>query len=105
MLKCINNGVMTIKPGHQTTGNAHMIWSDELSFMQFPMSGRGYVWRTPKQAYNPECLVPTVNQGGDSVMVWAAISWYSILLVPLLLFYYLILVSFNLNTTNAAITC
>jgi hypothetical protein len=31
MLRCINNGVVTIKPGHQTTGNAHVIWSDELS--------------------------------------------------------------------------
>jgi hypothetical protein len=31
----------------------------------------------PKEAYNPECLVPTVKQGGGSVMIWAAISWYS----------------------------
>ena len=36
-----------------------------------------YVWRTPKEAYNPECLVPTVKNGGGSVMIWAAISWYA----------------------------
>jgi hypothetical protein len=30
--------------------------------------------------------VPTVQDGEGSVMVWAAISWYSILLVPLLPF-------------------
>jgi hypothetical protein len=57
MLRCVNNGVPTIKPGHQTTGNAHMIWSDELAFTLFPTSGRVYIWRTLKEAYNPECLV------------------------------------------------
>jgi hypothetical protein len=80
MLRCVNKGVMTIKLGHHTTGNTCLIWSDEMSFTLFPMSGRVYVWRTPKEAYNPECLVPTVKHGGGSVMVWAAISWYNILL-------------------------
>jgi IS30 family transposase len=47
----------TIKPGHQTTGNARVIWSDESSFKLLPTSGRVYVWRTHKEAYNPECLV------------------------------------------------
>jgi hypothetical protein len=56
-----NNGVRAIKPGCQTTGNAHIIWSDESSFMLFPASGRVYIWRTPKDAYNPEYLLPTVN--------------------------------------------
>jgi hypothetical protein len=85
MLRCVNDGVTTIKPGLQTTGNARMMWSDELPFMLFPTLGRIYVWRTPKEASNPECLVPTVKHGGGSMMVWAA-SWYSILLVPLLSF-------------------
>lgn len=40
--------------------------------------GKVNVWRTPKQAYSLDCLIPTV-------MVWAAITWYSIL-VPLLAF-------------------
>jgi hypothetical protein len=101
MLKFVNDGVTTIKPGHQTTGNARVIWSDESSFTLFTTSGRVYVWRTPKEAYNPECLVPTVKHGGfcdglvsnivvfclfhyyhgsnsktqGSVMVWSAISW------------------------------
>ena len=43
----------------------------------FPASGRIYVCRTPKEAYNPECLLPTVKQGGGSVTIWAAISCYS----------------------------
>jgi hypothetical protein len=61
-----------------------VIWSDEPSFTLFPTSGRVYVWRTPKEAYNPEYLVPTVKHVVGSVMVWAAISWF--MLVPLLPF-------------------
>jgi hypothetical protein len=53
------------------------MWLDVSSFTLFPTSGRLCVWRTPKDAYNPECLVPTVKHGGASVMVWAAVSWYS----------------------------
>jgi hypothetical protein len=47
---------MTIKPGHQTTGNARVVWSDESFFTMFPKSGKVYVWRTPKEACNPECM-------------------------------------------------
>jgi hypothetical protein len=69
MLRCINNGVTTIKPGHQTTGNVCVLWSDESSFTLFPTSGRVYIWRTSKEAYNPEWLVPKVKHRGSSVMV------------------------------------
>jgi hypothetical protein len=55
MLRCVNDGIMTIKPGHQATGNMHMIWSDETSFMLFCTSGRVDIWRTPREAYNLEC--------------------------------------------------
>jgi hypothetical protein len=55
----------------------HVIWSDESSSTLFPTSGWVCVWRTPKEVYNPECLVPTVKHGGGSVLIWAAISWYS----------------------------
>jgi hypothetical protein len=67
--------ITTLKPGHQATGNMRVIWSDESFFMLFPIS---YVWRTPNEAYNLECPVPTVKQRGVCGMVWAAISWYSI---------------------------
>jgi hypothetical protein len=86
MLRCVNSGVTTIKPGHQTTRNKHMIWSDEPSFTLFPTSGSVCIWRTPQEAYNSEFLVPTVKHRGASVMVCAAISWYSIRLVPVLPF-------------------
>jgi hypothetical protein len=42
------------------------------------MSGRVYVRRTTKEVYNSEYLVPTVKHGESSVIVWAAISWYSV---------------------------
>jgi hypothetical protein len=67
LLRCVNNAVTTIK--HQTTGNACMIWPDELSFTLFPTSRIVYIWGTPKEAYNLECLVPTVKHWGGSVMV------------------------------------
>jgi hypothetical protein len=50
------------------------MWSD-ASFT----SGRVYVWTSPKEAYNPEYLVPTEKCGARSVTIWAAIS--NILLV------------------------
>jgi hypothetical protein len=64
MLRCVNDGVMTMKPGHQTTGNACVVRSDESSFTLLSTSGRVYVWRTPKEAYNPERLVSTVKHVG-----------------------------------------
>jgi hypothetical protein len=81
MLRCVN-GVTTIKPWHQITRNAAVIWSDESSFTLFPTSGRIYVWRTPKEAYNPECLVPTVKHGwgcddlGSNIMIFCWSHYY-----------------------------
>jgi hypothetical protein len=69
MLSCVNNGVITIKPGHQTTGNMYLTWSDELSFTLFPTSGRVYIRRTPKDGYNLECQIQTVKHREGSSMV------------------------------------
>lgn len=41
----------------------------------FPTNG--HVWRTLCEAYDPNCIVPTVKHRSDSVMIWAAISRYS----------------------------
>jgi hypothetical protein len=74
----IYGGAAIAKHRHQTTGNARVMWLVESSFTLFPTSGGVYVCRTPKEAYNPECLDPTVKHGGCSVTDWAAISWYSV---------------------------
>jgi len=50
--------------------------------MLFPTSGQVYVWTSPKEAYNPECLVSTLKHAARSVMIWAALS--SILLLRMI---------------------
>jgi len=50
----------------------YVLWSDELFFTLFPTSGQVYASRIPKEAYNPECLVPTVKHGSRAVTIWAA---------------------------------
>jgi hypothetical protein len=60
--------------------------SDELSLRLFPTWGKVYVWRISKEAYNPECQVPAVKHGEVLWWFWSAVSWYSILLFPLLHF-------------------
>jgi hypothetical protein len=59
---------------YETIENERVIWSGESPFKLVPTSGRVYVRRAPKEAYNPECLVPTVKHKGGSVMVGAAVS-------------------------------
>ncbi|GFV35330.1 transposable element Tcb1 transposase [Trichonephila clavipes] len=45
-----------------------VIWSDESTFPLFQTTGSVYVWRTPKEAFAPECIVPTVKHGCGSLM-------------------------------------
>lgn len=49
----------------------------------FPHLLRIMVWRSPKEAFHPNCYVPRVKNGAGLVMVCAAISCYS--LGPLLM--------------------
>jgi hypothetical protein len=57
----------------------HKTWSSDIwkNAIWSPTSGRDYVWRTPKEGYNPECPVPIVKHGRGSVKIWAAMPWYS----------------------------
>jgi len=54
----------------------YVIWSDELSFTMFSISGQVYIWGMPKEAYNPAFLAPTVNYGdicddlGSNILVF-----------------------------------
>jgi hypothetical protein len=55
-----------------------VILSDESSFTLFLTSGRVYVWRTPKEAYNPECLISRVKQGGSDGLGSSIMVQYSV---------------------------
>ena len=54
-----------------------VIFSDKSSFTLFPTTGRVYFWRQPKEAFDPDCLHPTLKHGRDSVMTWGTICWKS----------------------------
>jgi hypothetical protein len=49
--------------------------------MLFPAPGRIYVCRTPKEAYNPECLLPTVENGGGSVTILGSNIFFILLVL------------------------
>ncbi|KAI4459369.1 transposable element-related [Holotrichia oblita] len=46
------------------------MWSDESNIELFGQPGAAYVRRRPREAYNAECIIPTVKFGGGSIMVW-----------------------------------
>ena len=52
-----------------------VVFSDESRFCLFHNDGRAGVWRGVGERYNVDCLKPTVQGGGGSVMVWGCISW------------------------------
>lgn len=53
-----------------------IIWSDESRFTLFKSDGRAKVWRSSGEAYNKDCVQPTVKFGGGSVMFWGCFGWH-----------------------------
>ena len=53
----------------------NIIWSDESRFALFESDGRVKVWRRAGEAYNEECIKPTVKFGGGSIMFWGCFGW------------------------------
>ena len=51
-----------------------VLWTDESKFNLFGSDGRIVVWRTPQQAFDPRCTVPTVEHGGGNVKCWGSFS-------------------------------
>jgi hypothetical protein len=85
MLRCVNDGVTTMKLGHQTSGNARMIWSDESSFPLFPTSNRKSLRLEDTQGSLQSGMRGSNSETrGRFCHGLAVVSWYNILLVPLL---------------------
>ncbi|CAB4485417.1 unnamed protein product [Rhizophagus irregularis] len=55
-----------------------VVWSDESRFALFESDGRVKVWRSPGEAYNKDCIQPTVKFGGGSVMFWGCFGWHGV---------------------------
>ncbi len=47
-----------------------ILWSDESKVNLFGSDGVQHVWRCPGEEYQENCALPTVKQGGGSIMVW-----------------------------------
>ncbi|GFY30586.1 transposable element Tc1 transposase [Trichonephila clavipes] len=47
-----------------------VIFSDESKFNIFGSDGRRMVWCKPNTSHHPKHTIPTVKNGGGSVMVW-----------------------------------
>ncbi len=55
-----------------------MVWSDESRFTLFESDGQVKVWRNPREAYNKDCIQPTVKFGKGLVMFWGCFGWHGI---------------------------
>jgi len=54
-----------------------VLFSDESTFTVFKITGKQYVWRTPKEKYDAECIMPVVKHS-QGQMVWGCFSWYGL---------------------------
>ena len=49
-------------------------WSDESPYQMFMPQKKAYVRRRLGERYHPDCILPTVKQGGGTVMVCGCMS-------------------------------
>jgi hypothetical protein len=78
MLRCVNDGVTTIKPGYQKLEMP--TWYGKVSRLsRCSLHQLSIRLENIQEAYSPECLFPTAKHGRGSVLVWAAASRYSVL--------------------------
>ena len=50
-----------------------IVWTDESRFCLRVINGRLRVWRLPGERFHDDVVIPRVQGGGGSVLVWAAI--------------------------------
>ncbi len=52
----------------------HVLWSDESKVNLFDSDGVQHVWQRPGEEYQENCALPSVKQGGGSIMVWGCMT-------------------------------
>ncbi len=52
----------------------HVLWSDKTKINLFGSDGVKRVWWQLDEEYKDKCVLPTVKNGGGSVMVWGCMS-------------------------------
>ena len=52
----------------------NVVWSDESKFNLFDSDGKVMIGRSPRKEFDPKCKIPTIKQGGGSVMIWGCFS-------------------------------
>uniref|UniRef100_A0A1I7WWK5 Transposable element Tc3 transposase n=1 Tax=Heterorhabditis bacteriophora TaxID=37862 RepID=A0A1I7WWK5_HETBA len=51
-----------------------VVFSDESKFNHFGLDGKKYMHRRLGEEFMPKCTIPTIKNGGGSVMVWAGLQ-------------------------------
>ena len=51
-----------------------VLWTDESKFNLFGSDSKLMVWRTPSEALDSKCSVPTVKHGGGNAKCWGCMS-------------------------------
>ncbi|GFX20495.1 transposable element Tcb1 transposase [Trichonephila clavipes] len=72
MLYSDASGVEHTDSGSHNSGNKS---SGRMNRHSFQTTGRVFVWRTPEEAFAPECIVPTFKHGDGSLWYGGVISW------------------------------
>ena len=52
----------------------NVVWLDESKFNLFDSDGKVMVWRALSEEFDPKCTIPTIKQGGGSVMIWGCFT-------------------------------
>ena len=55
----------------------NVVWY-ESKFNLFNSDGKVMVWITSRGEFDSKCTIPTIKQGGDSVMIWGCFTRHGI---------------------------
>ena len=52
----------------------NILWSDEMKIELFGLNAKHYVWQKLSTAHHPSNTIPTMKNGGGSIMLWGCFS-------------------------------